>query len=208
MPRPNQKPLEERLEQAKKLFEVKQEKKRLKLQQVQSSFIYKFSRKTCIVFLWLLQIIIIDWLLPYTKQQDIISSGFSLNNEYTLGMYQSAYNQTEITINTKQNKQYKIEFAANEQARPSINDSIIVEKSFLLRDVKKIRIPRVGQSFYVVTSLTYRYLPVLIIVSGLCLITLFVSNIEVSAFYYVGSFITLVAGIFILYHILIFNMIW
>src|SRR5208283_4705066 len=102
-----------------------------------------------------------------------------------------------------QNK--KLELMLEEETRiPEINDSIVVSKSLLLHESKKVKDINKGETFLVMSSLTYLMLPVIIIFAGLSLLFLFIKNIEIKVFYYF-IFIANIASTFILlsYYILV-----
>ncbi|HEX7412680.1 MAG TPA: hypothetical protein VF411_01450, partial [Bacteroidia bacterium] len=88
-----------------------------------------------------------------------------------------------LTITTAQHKEF--ELALNEGSPlPDINDSVLVCKSLLLREAKKITDINKRQTYMVSSSLTYLLFPVLIILSVLSILFLFIKNIELKAFYY------------------------
>ncbi|HEX7414856.1 MAG TPA: hypothetical protein VF411_12505 [Bacteroidia bacterium] len=180
MPRKENIPLEERLQQARQQYSRKQAEKQQQLKELRQSKIYKLARKSCIAFLWIAQLIVIDWLLPYTKTQDVIIAGYQIKEKDTTTYY---FKEAYLNITTAQHKEF--ELALNEGSPlPEINDSVQILKSLLLREAKKVTDINKRQTYLVSSSLTYMLLPVLIILSALSILFLFIKNIELKAFYY------------------------
>ena len=192
MPRKEGPPIEERLQRAKELFEFKQKKKHDNLQQLYASRIYKFARKSSIAFIWITQLILIDWALPYKKEYDVLAT--SNFNKVTRP------NQ-ELFLNTAKGIHLEVEFPL-EAKRPSAGDSITIYKSLLLRDTKKIAIPAVQENFLITTAITYRLLPLLLIGAVLACAFVFVKNIEVKIFAWIVSIYTCTTGSFFVYYII------
>ncbi len=180
MPRKENIPLEERLEQAQETFLRKQEAKNKHLAKLTASKIYKLTSKSCIAFLWIAQLILIDWLLPYTQTGDKIKDGYRVKEVINGKHY---LKEASLNITTGQGK--KLELLLDEDNPiPEINDSIVVLKSYLLHEIKKVNDVTKNQPYTISNSLTYLLLPLLIIFSGLSLLFLFIKNIEIKAFYY------------------------
>ncbi|MHB8258658.1 MAG: hypothetical protein ACYDCN_00570 [Bacteroidia bacterium] len=180
MPRKENIPVDERVQQAREQYTRKQEEKQQLLKELYASKIYKLARKSCIAFLWIAQLIAIDWLLPYTKTQDIIIAGYQIKEKDTTNYF---FKDAYLNITTSQHKDF--ELTLNEGSPlPEINDSVLVCKSLLLREAKKITDINKKQSYIVSCSLTYLLLPVLIILSVLSILFLFIKNIESKVFYY------------------------
>ena len=200
MPRKENIPLEERLEQARETFLRKQEAKNKHLAKLTASKIYKLARKSCIVFLWIIQLILIDWLLPYTKTGDKIKDGYQVKE-----VNGGAHSFKEGSLNIVTFQSHKLELVLEEDNLiPEINDSLIVLKSYLLHEIKKVKDINKNQTYTISNSLTYLLLPILIIFSGLSLLFLFIKNIEIKAFYYFVCIANIVAAFSLLsYYILV-----
>lgn len=180
MPRKEKAPLEERLQQARETFIRKQEAKNKRLAQLNATRIYKLARKSCIAFVWIFQLILIDWVLPYTEVTDKIKDGYQVKEDKNGSI---TFKEGSIYITTQQYK--KLELLLDEESRiPEINDSILVLKSLLLHEAKKVKDLNKSQTYLISSSLTYLMLPLLIIFSGLSLLFLFIKNIEIKTFYY------------------------
>jgi hypothetical protein len=200
MPRKENIPLEERLQKARETFIRKQEEKDKRLSQLTASKIYKLARKSCIFFVWITQLILIDWLLPYTETGDKIKDGYQIK-EIKSGSL--SFKEGSLNITTQQNK--KLELLLDEESHiPEINDSIFVLNSLLLHEAKKVKDVNKNQTYLVSGSLTYIMLPVIIIFFGLSLLFLFIRNIEIKAFYYFMFIANIVATLILLtYYILV-----
>ena len=180
MPRKEKAPLEERLQYARETYLRKQEQKNKHLAQLSSTRIYKLARKSCIAFVWIAQFIFIDWVLPYNEIGDKIKDGYQIKEEQNGGM---TFKEGSIHITTQHYK--SIELILNEgNPIPEINDSILVLKSMLLHEAKKVKDFNKSQTYLISSSLTYLLLPLIIIFFGLSLLFLFIKNIEIKAFYY------------------------
>jgi hypothetical protein len=208
MPRKEGLSLEERLQRAKELFERKQQEKQQRLQQLYASRLYRWARRSSILYLWIAQFILIDWALPYRAETDKISGGFfdsSTSPEKIVGGI--SYNRTtEIYIRTAHGHRFTTEFSDGSR-EPMVHDSIIIYKSLLLGDFKKIRVPRIDENFSIVNAVTFKYLPIILIFSGLAAVFIFIPNIEVKAFAWivfictVGGSILLMYGLFCAYQL-------
>ena len=193
MPRKENLSIEERLERAQELYAKKQQEKRKEISHLYSTRIYKLAKKSCIVFLWISQLILIDWALPYLKVNDVIKDGYRVNfskiNKHTATEFY-------VTIHTKQYKKLEL-FLDRENIEPQLYDSVIVYKSLLLHEPKKVLDINRKETYLVSNSTTYLLLPLIIISSILSLLFLFIRNIEVKAFYYF-MFISNIVAVFIL----------
>ena len=181
MPRKEDIPLEERLERAKYLHEQNQEKKRKKIAQLHSTEIYKLARKSCIAFLWITQLLIIDWILPYYSSSEKVVTSSILSN--ATDNRRTAKIETYVWLNTSSDKQLEV-IVEPDILLPQGEDSIQVLKSYLLRDLKKVKDLNTQQEYIISNSLIYQILPVIIMFTALSLLFLFIENIEVKAFYY------------------------
>lgn len=191
MPRKEGPPIEERMQRAKELYEFKQFLKQKNLNELYASRIYKLARKSSIAFIWIVQLILIDWLLPYNTAYDkVVTSNFNIVTGPN----------KELFVHGEKNKIYKVEFPQG-SLRPSPGDSILVRHSLLLHDVKKITVPAVKDTYLVTTAITYRYLAVLLIGAALALTFVFIKNIEVKAFAWIVGIFSTSAGIFFIYYI-------
>src|SRR5688572_22603938 len=144
MPRKEGPPIEERMQRAKDLTERKALEKSTRLAQLYGSTLYKVARKSCIFFIWLSQLLLIDWLLPYTQEKDKIAGGYFNSNTITtqgIGGI-SMYKLPELYIRTEKDYKFKLDFEGHE-LEPSIGDSIILYKSLLFQDFKKVFAPRI-----------------------------------------------------------------
>ena len=92
---------EERLERARAIHFRKQQKKSNYVSQLYSSSIYKLAKKSAIVFLWLSQLILIDWLLPYKEVPDKIKEGYQISHLDNKG---NKVKENFISIITEKNK--------------------------------------------------------------------------------------------------------
>lgn len=200
MPRKENIPLEERLQKARETFIRKQEEKSKLLSQFRSTKIYKLARKSCIAFVWIAQLILIDWLLPYTQTSDKIKDGYQVKEEKSGNLL---FKEGYLNITTQQNK--KLELLLDEESQiPEINDSIVVLKSLLLHEVKKVKDINKNETYLISSSLTYLMLPVIVIFFGLSLLFLFIKNIEIKAFYYFMFIANIAATLILLsYYILV-----
>jgi len=185
--------VEERLERAKEIFTRKQQEKNKEILHLYKTKIYKLAKRSCIVFLWISQLILIDWILPYLKVADVITSGYRVNYSKS-----DKHTMTDfyVTIGTKKYPKLEL-FLASETIEPQVNDSVIILKSLLLHDAKKVTDVYKNETYMVSSSITYLLLPLIIISSVLSLLFLFIKNIEVKSFYYF-MFITNIAAIIIL----------
>jgi hypothetical protein len=201
MPRKENTSLEERLEQARETFLRKQNAKNKHLAALTASKIYKLARKSCIVFLWIVQLILIDWLLPYTKTGDKIKDGYQVKE-----VKEGAHSFKEGSLNITTFQSYKLELVLEEgNFIPGINDSIVVLKSYLLHEIKKVNDVNKNQTYTVSNSITYLLLPVLILFSGLSLLFLFIKNIENKAFYYFVCIANVIATFSLLWYYITVN---
>jgi hypothetical protein len=192
MPRKEGPPIEERMQRAKELFEFKQRQKQKNLQQLYATRIYKFARKSSIAFIWITQLILIDWALPYNTSYDkVVSSNFN----------SVIRPNKELFIKSANANLFQVEFPQG-MMRPSSGDTILVYKSLLLHDLKKISVPAVKENYLITTAITYRYLPVLLIGAVLAVMFVFVKNIEVKTFAWIVSIYTTSAGLFFAYYII------
>ena len=196
MPRREKFSIEERLQQAQELSYLKHEASRKKISHLHSTVIYKLAKKSCIVFLWITQFILIDWLLPYKGIPDKITDGYQIiEPSHTI---KEAY----LHISTQRNKKIKL-LLEEGSIKPQINDSIVVLKSLLLHEAKKVKDVNKQITYVVSDSITYMLLPVIIMFSVLSMLFLFVRNIEVKAFFYFMFIANTTAVIFLIsYYIL------
>lgn len=198
MPRKEGPPLEERMQRAKELAELKAIKRQELLQQLYASRLYRYARKSCIAFLWVSQLMLIDWALPYLEERDKISGGYFNSNTITTqgvgGI--TDYKLKELFIKTHGGYKFTLDFEGHE-TEPSIGDSIIIYKSFLFHDFKKLSVPRIKESYFIANAVTYRYLPFFFIVSALSIAFIFIRNIEVKAFAWISLICTAIFGIFL-----------
>lgn len=195
MPRKENLSIEERLERAKEIFARKQQEKHKEISHLYKTRIYKLAKKSCIIFLWISQIILIDWALPYLKTKDIITSGYRVN--YSKSDKHTA-TDFYVTIGTKNHPKLEL-FLASETIEPRVGDSVSVLKSLLLHDPKKVTDENRNETYLVSSSITYLLLPLIIISSVLSLLFLFIRNIEVKAFYYFMFFTNIAAVIILIY---------
>ncbi len=196
MPRKEELSIEERLERAKELYTRKQQEKQKEITRLYNTKIYKLAKKSCIAFLWIAQLIIIDWILPYKEIPDTITAGCMPHNErYNR---RSASKEVNLPINTTQYNKIEI-LLFRGTIEPEISDSVIVLKSLLLREVKKLQDINNKQTYTATNTVTYYLLPILIMCTLLSTMFLFIKNIEVKAFFYfifvinVGSIIALIS---------------
>ncbi len=184
--------IEERLERSRELFLRKQLQKEKEISKLYSTKIYKLAKKSCIIFLWLAQLILIDWILPYRQTPDKITGGCKLHDE----RYNRKHSAKEVNmpISTVDYKRVEI-LLFSERLEPEVGDSVVVLKSLLLQETKKVNDVSNAQIYTVTTSLTYYMLPILIMCSLLSVLFLFIKNIEVKAFFYFIFFINVGAVI-------------
>jgi hypothetical protein len=193
MPRKENLSIEERLERAQELYKRKQHEKHKEISHLYNTKIYKLAKRSCIVFLWISQLILIDWVLPYLKIVDKISDGYRVNYSKI-----DKHTGTDffVTIQTKQYKKLEL-FLDKESIEPQLNDSVIIYKSLLLHEPKKVEDLNRNETYLISNSTTYLLLPLIIISSILSLLFLFIKNIEVNAFYYF-MFFGNIAAMFVL----------
>jgi hypothetical protein len=194
MPRKEGPSIEERMQRAKELFEFKEKRKQKNLQELYASGIYKLARKTSIVFLWISQLILIDWVLPYKEDSDKIT-GVTINTN-TISLPNK-----EIFLKTKNGYNFKVELPSGIQ-KPSAGDTIIVYKSFLLHDFKKVNAVATKESFLITSAITYKFIAYLLIGFILAAMFVFVKNIEVEVFAWIVSIYTSFASLFFLFYII------
>ena len=195
MPRKENLSIEERLERAKEIFARKQQEKHKEISHLYKTRIYKLAKRSCIVFLWISQFILIDWMLPYIKTKDIITSGYRVNYSKT-----DKHTATDFYLTISTQKYHRLElFLASETIEPRVGDSIFVLKSLLLHDAKKVTDVNRNETYLVSSSITYLLLPLIIISSVLSLLFLFIRNIEVKAFYYFMFFTNITSVIILIY---------
>jgi len=203
MPRKEGPPIEERMQRAKELAERKAEQQKADLEKLYASPLYRVARKSCIAFLWISQLMLFDWALPYLEEKDKISGGyFNSNTMQTRGVGGiTDLKLDELFIKTEKGYQFKVDFTDNSR-EPSIGDSILIHKSLLFHDFKKMSAPRVRDSYYISSSATYRYLPFMLIISGLAIMFIFVKNIEVKAFAWISLLCTFSFGLFLVVYMI------
>jgi hypothetical protein len=194
MPRKEGPSIEERMQRAKELFEFKERRKQKNLEELYTSKIYKLARKTSIVFLWISQLILIDWILPYKEDSDKIAGVTVNTNAISLP-------NKEIFLKTKNGYNFKVELPKGIQ-KPSAGDSIIVCKSFLLHDFKKVIAVAAKESFLITSAITYKFIAYLLIGFILAVMFVFVKNIEVKVFAWIVSIYTASASLFFLFYII------
>jgi hypothetical protein len=181
MPRKEELSIEERLERARELFNRKQQEKNKQISILYGSKIYKLAKKSCIVFLWVAQLIFIDWALPYSEIPDKITAGCQAHNE----RYNRRHSNKEVNLQVSTAQYKKVELLLfSGRLEPEIGDSVLILKSLLLRETKKLDDITNEQIYTVTNSLTYFLLPVIIMFSLLSILFLFIKNIEVKAFFY------------------------
>src|SRR6185437_5665964 len=135
MPRKENLSIEERLERAKEIFTRKQHQKHKEISHLYKTRIYKLAKRSCIVFLWIAQLILIDWALPYLKTNDIITSGYRVNYSKS-----DKHTATDFYVTISTQKYPKLElFLASETIEPQVGDSVVILKSLLLHDAKKVK---------------------------------------------------------------------
>lgn len=190
--------IEERMQRAKELAEIKDREEQALYKKLYASPLYRIARKSCIVFLWVSQLMLIDWALPYLEEKDKITGGyFNANTMLTQGIGGiTDYKLPELFIKTAKGYKFTLDFPDGTK-EPSIGDSIILLKSFLFHDYKRVRVPRIGENYYISSSATYRYLPFVLIVSAVAAMFIFVKNIEVKAFAWVALLLTAGLSIFL-----------
>lgn len=186
MPRKELPPIEERLQRAREMFLKKQSRKTREINRLYSSGIYKTARITAIIFLWIAQFIIIDWMLPYQEAGDKITNGHLNAEDYPYGRLGTQYldKHSQALVKTKSGLQFTVELPL-EDKEPRLNDSVIIYRSCLMREIKKMRIERLDENFLVYEAITYRLIPYIVIFSSLALLFLFVRNIEAKGFAWV-----------------------
>lgn len=196
MPRKEELSIEERLARARELFLKKQAQKQQELTKLHASKIYKLAKKSCIVFLWVVQLILIDWALPYHEIPDKITAGCAMPNEH----YNRKHSSKEVNMVVSSTTCKKLEILLfKERLEPEINDSVLLLKSYLLHEIKKLKDITNDQTYTITNSTTYYLLPIMIMFSLLSVLFLFIKNIEVKAFFYfiffgnIGSVIALVS---------------
>ena len=162
MPRKENLSLEERIERARQLAESKQKENSKNIAALYQTRIYRLARYSSIFFLWLSQLILIDWSLPYTPSKDKITEGYRIQYGSS-----SARGSKEMQVNIRTQQSVKLQLVMDyESTIPHLNDSICLYKSFLLHETKKIKDLNSGESFSVSSSLTYLFLPLIIICSA------------------------------------------
>ena len=181
MPRKEELSIEERLERARQLFAQKQQQKHKEITRLYSTTIYKLAKKSCIVFLWLAQLIFIDWVLPYNKVPDTIIAG--CQSHYGRYTRRSASKEINLPISTTQFTKIDI-LLFRDTPEPEIGDSVLVLKSLLLHEIKKLQDLSSNYTYTAINSITYYMLPIIIMCSLLSTMFLFIKNIEVKAFFY------------------------
>ncbi|MGZ3863604.1 MAG: hypothetical protein ACXVPN_09295 [Bacteroidia bacterium] len=192
MPRKEGPPIEERMQRAKELYEFKQFLKQKNLKELYASPVYKFARVSSIVFLCIAQLILIDWILP-----DKISF-----DKVTTSNFNSVIRPNkELFVKSESGFLYQVEFPQG-TLRPSAGDSIVVYKSLLLHDIKKIGVPAVKETYLVTTALTYRFFALLLIGVILTLCFVFIKNIEVKAFGWIVGIYAASTSLFFAYCII------
>ncbi|MEO8759501.1 MAG: hypothetical protein ABI388_00940, partial [Bacteroidia bacterium] len=145
---------------------------------------------------WIAQLIVIDWILPYNKIPDVITAGCGSHN----GRYSRHNANKEMNLPIKTTQFSKIEILLfRDTPEPEISDSVLVLKSLLLRETKKLQDLNSAQTYTATNTLTYYMLPIIMMCSLLSTLFLFIKNIEVKAFFYfiffinVGSIIALIS---------------
>ncbi len=198
MPRKEGPPIEARMQRAKELSELKERRFQAYLKELYASRLYRVTRTCSIAFLWISQLILIDWALPYREEKDVIADGyFKTVSTQQVMETPATFRPAEVFIRTNKNYTFFIDYP-EESKRVALNDSIIIYKSFLINDFKKVCVPRTGESFFVYSSVTYKFLPVILICALLALLFIFIKNIEVKAFAWMILVFTSIFGTFLI----------
>lgn len=189
--------LEERMMRAATLAWIKRKRERQLFNKLYTSRLYRYARRSCVFFLWIAQLLMIDWLLPYIEERDNISGGYFNANTMRTGNPGGItdYRLSELFIRTQKGYRFTLDFTDSDK-EPSVGDTVVLLKSFLLHDYKKVTAPRIKESYFVSSSVTYRYLPFLMIISGIALMFIFVRDIEVKAFAWIALILTAGFSIF------------
>lgn len=198
MPRKEGPSLEERMERARELAELKARQKKELLETLYASGLYRWARKSSIAFLWLVQIILIDWALPCRQQKDKIIDGyFKVVSGEQAQQAAQVYRPTDVFIKTAQGRKFYINYPI-ESRDIFVADSIWVYKSFLLNDNKKMRVLRLKEDFSITSSVTYDLMPLTGVFTGLALMFVFIRNIEVKAYAWITLICTAGYGLFLI----------
>jgi len=179
--------LEIRLQKANELFLRKKQEKNNQLAQLRNTKIYKLTRKSCLVFIIISQLILVDWVLPYNQKVDKIK-----NKEINYGTPPTR--ERSMYITTQQNRKLQL-LLEEENYYPQINDSVFILESILLFDAKKVKDLNDEHVYSVKGSLTNSMLPFIIIPFAISLLFFFIKDIEIKAFYYF-VFIVIATAIF------------
>lgn len=203
MPRKEGPPIEERMQRARERAEQKEQQKAAHLKKLYSSRLFRYARKSCIAFLWIVQFLLIDWALPYTEQKDKITGGYfnatEMNTERPGGI--SDRRLSHLFIKTEKGFSFSVDFEGHEK-EPAIGDSVVVGRSMLLHDLKRMIAPRIKDSYFVSSSATFRCLPFIVIITGLALTFIFIGKIEVKAFAWICLGSTFFLGAYLLIYII------
>ncbi|HXB40043.1 MAG TPA: hypothetical protein VNZ49_05835 [Bacteroidia bacterium] len=198
MPRKEGPPIEERMQRAKELAELKERRHQSNLKELYASRLYRFARKSSIAFLWISQLILIDWALPYREEKDAITDGyFKTTSTEQMRETPATFRPAEVFIRTNKNYTFFIDYPEDSK-EIVLNDSLIIYKSFLLNDFKKVCVPRIGEHFFIYSAVTFKFLPAILICAALSLMFIFIKNIEVKAFAWMILLFTSVLGVFLI----------
>lgn len=198
MPRKEGPSIEERMMRAKELAYIKRRQENALYKKLYASRLYRVARKSCILFLWISQLMLIDWALPYLEEKDKITAGyFNANTMLTQGVGGiTSYKLNELFVKTEKGYRFTLDFPENTK-EPGIGDTVILLKSFLFHDYKRMRVPRIGENYYISSSATYRYLPFMLIIAAVAAMFIFVRDIDVKAFAWVALILSAGFGIFL-----------
>ena len=198
MPRKEGPPIEERMQRAKELAELKERRFQAHLKGLYASRLYRYARKSSIAFLWISQFILIDWMLPYREEKDRITDGyFKTVSTQQVHETPATFRPAEVFIKTGKGYGFILDYPEDSK-EIGLNDSVIIYKSYLINDFKKVCVPRTGESFFIYSAVTYKFLPVIIICALLALLFIFIKNIEVKAFAWLILLITAAFGLFLI----------
>lgn len=192
MPRKEGPSIEERMQRAQELFEKKEKIREQNLKDLYASKIYRYARKSSIVLIWVTQLILIDWILPYnTEKEKVVTYNFN----------QVIRPNRELFIKLANGQTVELEYPPS-SGIPAAGDTVVLYKSMLFNDLKRLGAPTVKENYLVTTAVTYKYLSLLLIGTILAVLFVFVRNIEVKAFAWIVAIFCTFSSLFFLYFLI------
>jgi hypothetical protein len=144
------------------------------------------------MLIWVTQLILIDWMLPYTIEKEKV---------VTYNFNQVIRPNRELFIKLGNGQTIELEYPPG-SGIPAAGDTVVLYRSMLFKDLKRLGAPTVNENYLVTTAVTYKYLSLLLIGVILAVLFVFVRNIEVKAFAWIVAFFCTFSSLFFLYFLI------